>query len=232
MKKVTDFLKPNILIIFGALLFLYYLNYLNQKEGWLAIGIIAVVLSVYYLAIGIIGLLLGDKLSPSTKRVFDVISVCLFAAFMFTVLLIKTIYYAQAKVYVSFEETRPLMGPTAWVVAILSMTASLALLGVYPVAKFVRKPVVLRFGYLFSAIFALALLLAVLFDRTGASVVLGDFDVLLVAIYIIFVIYLFGSLEQADAAPAPAAAPAPQKEPEPAPAEEPAKEEAPVEDNQ
>ena len=29
MKKITDYLKPNILIVFGALLFIYYLNFLS-----------------------------------------------------------------------------------------------------------------------------------------------------------------------------------------------------------
>ena len=216
MKKVTDFLRPNILIVFGALLLLYYLNFLSYKGAGLAVGIVGVVLSAYYLAIGIVGLLAGDKLSPMIKKVFDVISVCLFAVFMFVVVLLQTIEAAKVENW---------MGPTAWTIAILSMIAFLALAVVYPIAKFMQKPVMLRFAYLFSAIFTLALLLAVLFNSRGDSIVLGDFDVLLVAIYSIFTIYLFGSLGQPEAAPAPAK----QEEPAPAPAEEPAKEEAPAE---
>lgn len=215
MKKVTDFLKPNILIIFGALLFLYYLNFLSYKGAGLAVGIIAVVMSAYYLAIGIVGLLLGDKLSPMVKKVFEVISVCLFAVFMFVMILLQTIECAKIENW---------MGPTAWTIAILSMVAFLALAVIYPIAKFVSKPVLLRFAYLFSAIFALALLLAVLFNSRGDSIVLGDFDVLLVAIYLIFTFYLFGSLGQSEAIPAPA-----KEEPKEEKAEEPAKEEAPVE---
>ena len=39
MKKVTDFLKPNILIILGALLLLVYINLLQGNGAALAIGI-------------------------------------------------------------------------------------------------------------------------------------------------------------------------------------------------
>ena len=201
MKKVADFIKPNILIIFGALLFLFYLNFLDNKGGTLAIGIIGVVLAVYYLAIGILSLVLGDKLSTNARKIFDVISVCLFAAFMFTVLLISTIQNAQREVYVSFEETKPWMGPTAWTVAILSMIASLALAVIYPIYRFAGKPALQRFAYLFSAVFALALLLDILFESDGSAVVLGNLSVLLIAIYTIFIVYLFGSLGQGEATP-------------------------------
>ena len=39
MKKITDYLEQNILIIFGALLFIYYLNYLAYGGAALALGI-------------------------------------------------------------------------------------------------------------------------------------------------------------------------------------------------
>ena len=185
MKKATDFLKPNILIIFGALLFLFFLNYLSGKEATLAIGIIATIVSVYYLVIGILGLFLGDKLP---KKVIEVVSVCVFAVFMFTYFLIALIEGAQIKNY---------MGPTAWIIAILSLVGSLALAGIYPAARFVNKKGLLSLAYLFSAIFALILLLNVLFSPRGNSTVLGNIDLILVAIYSVFVIYLFGTLKPA-----------------------------------
>ena len=40
MKKIGDFLKPNMFIIFGALLLLYFLNYLSLNGASLAIGIL------------------------------------------------------------------------------------------------------------------------------------------------------------------------------------------------
>ena len=185
MKKIGDFLKPNILIIFGALLLLYFLNYLSLDGAGLAIGIIAVVLSAYYLAIGILGIFVGNKFTPQLKKIFEVISVSLFGIFMFVFFLLTTINGAQIN---------GLMGPTAWTIEILSMVAALAMVAVYIIARFANKDVLMRFAVLFAAIFALALLLNVLFDITGNSRVLGNVDILLVAIYAIFVFYLFNTL--------------------------------------
>lgn len=212
MKKVTDFLKPNILIVFGALLLLYYLNWLQYQGAGLALGIIAIVLSAYYLAIGILGVIIGNKFSAGTKKIFDVISVSLFAAFMFTYFLLFTINGARN------------MGPTAWTINILSMIASLALIVVYILAKFANKDILLRFAYLFAAIFALALLLNILFDGNGNADVLGNLNILLVAIYVLFTFYLFDSLARNDASPAPK-----QVEEKEDNQEEPAKEEEPQE---
>ena len=185
MKKIGDFLKPNILIIFGALLLLNFLNYLSLNGAGLAIGIFAVVLSVYYLAVGILGILIGNKFSPQLKKIFEVISVSLFGVFMFIYFLLTTINGAQIN---------GLMGPTAWTVQILSMVAALGFVVVYIIARLVNKDALMRLAYLFSAIFTLALLLNILFDISGNSSVLGNVDILLVAIYAIFTFYLFNTL--------------------------------------
>ena len=188
MKKVTDFLRPNILIFFGALLFLLYLNLLSINNGTaIAMGVIATVISVYYLTVGILGIIIGDKFSPMLKKIFDVISVSLFAIFMFVLLLLTVIGNTDN------------MGPTAWIIAIFSMAASLALLGFYPVARFVDKPFAVRFGFLFSAIFCLALLLNVLFTEAGAARNLGGIPIMYLAVYLLFALFLFGSLQNADA---------------------------------
>lgn len=194
MKKVTDFLKPNILIIFGALLFLYYLNYLQGEETTLAIGIIAVILSAYYIAVGVLGVVAGNKLSAQLKVIFEVVSVCLFAVFMFLIFLLTTINAAKIEGF---------MGPTAWTIAVLSMIAALALAIIYPVARLTNVGVMVRLAYLFSAIFALALLLDILFTVAGNGINLGGINVILTCIYIIFTFYLFNSLVS-NAAQAPA----------------------------
>lgn len=217
MKKVTDFLKPNILIILGAILFLYFLNYLSLQEEGLAIGIIAVVISAYYLAVGILGVVIGNKLSPMLKKIFEIVAVCLFGTFMFLLFLLTTIQAAQIEDF---------MGPTAWTIAILSMVASLAFVGIYAVARLVKKDILMRFAYLFSAIFVLALLLDILFDVRGNGIALGEINVLLVVIYVIFTIYLFDTLKNESAQPAPQKAEEnKEEEPEAAEAEEPAPEE-------
>ena len=112
MKKIGDFLKPNMFIIFGALLLLYFLNYLSLNGASLAIGIFAVILSTYYLVVGILGILIGNKFSLQLKKIFEVLSVSLFGAFMFIYFLLTTINGAQIN---------GLMGPTAWIVQILSI---------------------------------------------------------------------------------------------------------------
>ena len=189
MKKVTDFLKPNILIVFGALLILFFLNYLQYGGGTLAIGIIAVIMSVYYLAIGILGIIVGDKLP---KKIFDIISICFFPVFMFILFLIQTIQAAQINNY---------MGPTAWIIAILSMIAALALPAIYLLARLMNKGPLMRFAYLFAAIFVLALLLSILFNARGDSVVLGNINMILVAIYASYIFFLFSCLGAPEEAP-------------------------------
>ena len=185
MKKIGDFLKPNMFIIFGALLLLYFLNYLSLNGASLAIGIFAVILSTYYLVVGILGILIGIKFSPQLKKIFEVLSVSLFGAFMFIYFLLTTINGAQVN---------GLLGPTAWIVQILSMAAALGLAVVYTIARLVNIDALMRFAYLFSAIFALALLLNILFDISGNSRLLGNVDILLVVIYVIFTFYLFSTL--------------------------------------
>ena len=189
MKKIGDFLKPNMFIIFGALLLLYFLNYLSLNGASLAIGIFAVILSTYYLVVGILGILIGNKFSPQLKKIFEVLSVSLFGAFMFIYFLLTTINGAQIN---------GLMGPTAWIVQILSMAAALGLAVVYTIARLVNIDALMRFAYLFSAIFALALLLNILFDISGNSRLLGNVDILLVVIYVIFTFYLFSTLTNKD----------------------------------
>ena len=69
MKKISELLKPYLSIIFGVLLFLYFFDWLSAKGGFLALGIIAVVLSVCFVGVGLLGVLAGDKFSKDLKNV-------------------------------------------------------------------------------------------------------------------------------------------------------------------
>ena len=189
MKKITDYLKPNILIVFGALLFIYYLNFLSYGGAGIGLGISAIIISAYYLVIGILIILMGNKISPTAQKIFSLLSITLFALFMFVYFLIMTVI------------TAGVMGPTAWTIKILSMVASLAFIVIYIISKFSDKQVLSRLAYLFSLVFVLALLLDLLFDATGASNTLGGMDVLLVVIYSVYSFYLFGSLEKKEELP-------------------------------
>ena len=182
MKKVTDFLKPNILIILGALLLLVSINLLQGNGAALAIGIVAVIFASYYLLVGILGLVLGNRISGAVKNGLDVVSACLFPILMFVITLIDTINNAQG------------MGPTAWIIAIIMMISSIALAAIYALSKFANVDMVNRFAYLFAAIFVLALLLDLLFTAGGATRTLGNISVITVVIYFCYCFFLFNSL--------------------------------------
>ena len=83
MKKISDIVKPFSEIIFGALFFLCYFNYLAFKGEALGIGIAATVISAYYLAIGIVNFVAGDKLPEGLKKVTDIVSISAFPLFIF-----------------------------------------------------------------------------------------------------------------------------------------------------
>lgn len=189
MKKSTEYLKQNILIIFGALLFIYYLNFLSYDGIRLGLGISAIIISVFYLFAGILLVITGNKLSQSVQKTFHSLSIGLFAVFMFVNFLLTTIKAAEV------------MGPTAWTIKIVSMAASLVFIMIFTISKFSREPIFLRLNHLFSLIFVLVLILDVLFDLGGNSKTLGNINVMLVAIYGFYSYYLFGSCEKPEALP-------------------------------
>ena len=187
MKKIQAIVKPMLMIIFGALLLLFYLNYLQLTGAGLAIGIIAVIFSAYYLAFGIIDVILGDKINKNLRVVFDILNISLFALLMFVIFLLRVINAAD------------IMGPTAWVIHILGLIASILVVAFYIVARVAKNAVLTRFGFLFAAIFALALLLDVLFEIDGSTTVLGNISLIQVAIYILYVNVLFVSMPKEEA---------------------------------
>ena len=187
MKKISELLKPYLSIILGALLLLVYLNWLSQQEWVLALGIIAVVMAAYYLAVGVVGIVLGDKLPKGLKLALDITSICFFPVFMFVYFLLLTINGHQA------------MGPTGWVIAIISMAASISLPCAYACSKFVKAPLLGKLCFLFAAIFVLALLLNVLFDFIGDPIVLGNINIISVVIYFVYGYMLMNSLLKPEA---------------------------------
>ncbi|MCR4911873.1 MAG: hypothetical protein K5925_05050 [Bacilli bacterium] len=220
MKKVYDIIKPFISIIFGALLFLIYLNSLDSQNGYfLALGILGVIFACYYIATGIIGLIVGSKLPARFKMVLEILSVDIFTLFMFLRFLFVLINYYD------------LYGPTAWTISIISMIASLAISGFYVVARLVNKNVLYRIASMFASIFVLALLLDLVFDLRGNSVGLGEISVINLVLYALFAAILLSSVmpmqQQEQPAPQQAAEPEPEPEAEPEEAkeEEPAPEE-------
>ena len=186
MKKIGDIIKPFVSIIFGALLFLIYLNYLSVT-GWpLAIGILGVILAAYYLTVGIIGIVLGNKLDKGVKKILDLISIVLFPTFMFVIFLMNAINYAK----------EGLLLPTGWVISVISMIGAIFMVVAFVLAALLNIKFVTRLAFLFAAIFVLALLLNVLFSVEGAPIVLGNINIIGVVTYGVYVYMLFNSFAE------------------------------------
>lgn len=183
MKKLTDYLKTNILIILGALLLIKYLDFLSYKGLSFALGIIALVLATYYIIVGIAIAIRGSKFSAQTLKLCEMLSVSLFSLFIFLYFLFTTI------------NTAKIMGVSNWIINVLSMVVSLVFAFSYVAHKLANKSNLIRFISLFALLFILALLLDVIIKAVG---ILGNIDILLVAIYLSYSFYLFSFIEKKD----------------------------------
>ena len=184
MKKIKELLKPFIFIIFGALLFLFFFNYLGVGGAYLAIGIVAIVLSVYFLVVGILSVVLGDKLGKA-KGILNLVGVATFPLLMGVIFLLTLIGNAKN------EYTY--LGPNGWTIAILSIAAAFAIGVMLFIAFFVRSKGFHRVTFLFGAIFVLALLLDILISE-GFAVALGQIVVLQVILYAAYTSMLYDVL--------------------------------------
>ena len=189
MKKIQVVAKPFLSIVFGALLLLTYLNWLSLDGGALVIGVIALLMSLYYLGAGITEAVAGDKLPQKAKKVFDIINISLFSAF-------SSIYYLLYITNLSDQ-----MGPTGWIVVLAALLLSLALAIFSIIARLVSNPVLKRLDVLFSALFMAALVLTLLFDSAGNPVTLGSIDVISLVIYALFGVMLLESLTSKETKP-------------------------------
>ena len=180
MKKIKELLKPFIFIIFGALLFLFFFNYLGVGGPGLAIGIVAIVLAVYFLVVGILSVVLGDKFGKA-KGILNLAGVATFPLLLGVIYLLELIASVQDGIY---------LGPNGWTIAILSIASAFALGLLLFIAYFVRSKEFHRITFLFGAIFVLALLLDVLIED-GFAVTLGNIVVLQVVLYACYTSMLF-----------------------------------------
>ena len=181
MKKIKELLKPFIFIIFGALLFLYYFNGLSSEGAGLAISIIAIILAAYFLAVGILSVVLGDKLGKA-KGLLNLIGVATFPLFLGVVELITLINLADIEGY---------LGPTGWTISIVTIATAFGLGALLFVSYFVRSKGLHRVTFLFGAIFVLALLLDVLLLVDGSPATIGQVVILQVVLYACYVSMLF-----------------------------------------
>lgn len=174
MKKIYQIIRPFLLIIFGALILLCFLNLLQAEGETLAIGIIAIVMAAYYITVGILGVVIGDKINGQVRKLLDLISLVLFPLFTFINTLLAVIQAAD------------FLGPNGWVISIITMGGSIGMVVTYLMASFSVNSLLRRLAQLFGLIFVLVLLLDILFTFNGTPVNLGDINVPTFAIYFIF----------------------------------------------
>ena len=185
MKKLSEFIKPYLAIAFGALLFLFYLNWLGSEGAFLAVGIIAIVFAAGYLAVGILGVVFGERLPKVLKLVFDIFTVSAFPLLIF-------VYFIVLVTSVPVEN----IGPAGWVILIVNLAASLGLVGLYITTRFVKVKLLDRITYLFAVAFILALALNLVFDFTGDPIVLGNITVVELIIDALYSYMLINALKK------------------------------------
>lgn len=190
MKRISDLLKPFLSVIFGALLFLCHFNWLSANGGYLALGIVAVVLAVYFVVVGLLGSALGDKFPTKTKELLNGIGVGVYPLFLGVYFLVYLIMCAKYEVAI---------GPMGWTIAIYSIAASIGLGVLFLLAFLTKKHFFIRISFLFSCLFVLVLLLDVLLTN-GNPATLGSIVVLFVVLYGVYSAMLFNELKvlQAD----------------------------------
>ena len=182
MKKLHEIVKPYLLIIFGGLFFLLYLNLLAGQDMVLVYGIVGVVIASYYLAVGILGIVIADKLEKA-KKILDIVTISLYPVFMFTMNLLSIINNYNA------------LAPTGWFLIIISMLVALALATFYVLARLMPNKLINRLAHLFAALFILVLLLNLLFDFVGNPYDLGDLSVVGFILSIVYVGIMFNSFK-------------------------------------
>ena len=173
MNKVIELIKPYLSIVFGFLLFLYYFNYLQYSGILLAIGIIAVFISLYYLVHGILNFFLDDKMKDG-KDILNLVSLSLFPLFIFFHLIVLIVNNSN------------IFGPTSWVIVIFGLLTSLAFPAFAIIAHFVKNKTLSKLSYLFNFLFFLGLLLSVYFNMSGNAIRLGDLDFIYTLIILCF----------------------------------------------
>ena len=185
MKKFEEMIRPFISIIFGALILIYYLNLLGSGSilGVL-LGVLAILVSLYYLGYGILTVVLGDKLPAKLRELNDSLAYTIFPGFLAIYILIQLILEAMVLI----------IGPAGWVIGILSVLIIIVYITLFLLKKAVTNEIIDRLAKLMVFGVYLVMLLDILFVF-GDSIGLGAIDIVLTVIYVIFGYMLFPFLE-------------------------------------
>ncbi len=188
MSKLSSIGKQYFLVVFGILLFLFYLNGLGNNNGYIiAIAILGVLVAAYYIANGLLAVLLPGKLPERLKNIFAVVDVIAYPAFFFVTTLLAVI--------VSYD----IMGPTGWIIAVISMVSSLGYATCYALRKFLNLEKIGLITNILGGLFLLSLLLNVLFEMNGNPVSLGNLNIIVIITYAVYVFILYLVYTKVDA---------------------------------
>ena len=179
MKKVTEFIKPLLLLIFGSLALLFYMNYLQLQDEYLAFGVVAVIFSAYYLVAGILTYVLGNRLNNSLQLVFDILNVSLFPLILFFIRILNMKRLIQADA----------MSVNDWIVYITFFVATVTLIVFYMVYRFTKQPVMGRIAFLCGGILVLTLVVELVLNNT-----VGSLPLIQLALYGIYTYVLFSTM--------------------------------------
>jgi len=175
MKKYGSILQALLPTIIGAFMLLLYMNLLGASGSTLALGIIGVIVAAYYLVSGIVGSLIGEN-KGSIGGLLKKLNVVIFPIFMFVVFLITVINGANA------------LGPTGWVIAILSLIAALGFAIAAIFSWVANSEAISKLTTLLGILFILALALTIFFDVTGAPNALGNIELASTVVYVLYTI--------------------------------------------
>lgn len=182
MKKIHSVARPFLALIFGSLLLLLDLNGLQSTGAGLALAIIGIIFAIYYLVAGLLGLIVNEKMPQKGRQTLEVIAVSLFPVYLFVGTLMIVIANAQT------------MGPTGWIINILSLAAFLMFVIFYLLGIFVDNKVIKKLVFLFAAIMGLAFILSFVFDINGNQVIIGNLPIASLAMYAVYGNILIGGV--------------------------------------
>ena len=190
MKKIRELLKPFLEIIFGAIVFFSYSLCLYGAGGTLALGIIATVIAAYFLTIGILKIVLGERFSKRTKRILLISGLSAFACFITAASIIAMVNGG--------------LQVNGWII-LIAMTVSSFAFGLFLIlSEFANSKFISRLAQLFGAVFVLTLFLCVLIPPTSpVPAKIGDISILEVGLYVAYAIMAFEAMGELQVAGAP-----------------------------
>ncbi len=174
MKKIQSIIKPFLSIILGALIFLVYLNQLRSRGVSLALGIIGVDISIFYMTYGILKITIKKFDSKKINCVLKIIEVVAYPVLFFVSALLLLIVDTE------------LILPSGWVIQIASLVASLSFVVIVILRKILSKNVFNVLTKILAGALAIVFLTNVFFDDLGSPAYIALINIVRVSIYSIF----------------------------------------------